>query len=150
LFAFEEGRIDEAVSLYVDAVRLKPGLIPLVVECGKALLQCQKSKTWLDLAAELPPEVRSMGRVELLVAQAALSSGDSEIVERFFESQVIIPDIREGEVALSDLWFEYQLKRLSSQENCAADDKLRARVQREFPVPAHFDFRMKISPPIQE
>lgn len=98
-------------------------------------------------AADLGPE---NPLPPLHTAQAALAIGVFESVERFFESGVIIPDIREGEVALSDLWFEYHLKRLSSQENCAVDDALRARVQREFPVPGTFDFRMNISPSIQE
>lgn len=145
LFALEDGCTEAVVSLYADSVRMKPTLIPLTIECGKAMLQCGQPKIWLDLAAELPPEVRSTGRVQLLVAQAALAIGDFESVARFFEKEVIIPDIREGEVVLSDLWFEYQVNRLSSQEHCTVDDELRARVQREFPVPAHFDFRMKIA-----
>ena len=90
--------------------------------------------------------VRSLGRIQLLEAQAALAVGDFMKVGQFFADEVIIPDIREGELSLSDFWFEYQLKRLSSKENCQIDDELRARVYREFPLPTHLDFRMKIEP----
>jgi len=43
--------------------------------------------------------------------------GDFQKVEHFFVNEVIIPDLREGGFSLSDFRFEYQLKRLSSQEN---------------------------------
>jgi tetratricopeptide (TPR) repeat protein len=143
LLALEGGHHEDAVSLYLGTVRLKPELIPLAVECGKVLLHCGQFQKWLDLASELPLEVHSVGRIQLLVAQASLAMGDFESVERFFENEVVIPDIREGEVALSDFWFEYQIKRLSSREHCAVNDKFRAQVYRDFPVPAHLDFRMK-------
>jgi len=57
---------------------------------------------------------------------------------------MVFPVIREVKLSLSDFWFEYQLIRLSHQKNCEIDDELRARVYREFPVPTHLDFRIKI------
>lgn len=146
IFAFEDGQIEKAVSLYIDSVRMKPDLIPLAIECGYVLLQSEQPQKWLDLITELSMEVRSAGRIQLLEAQAALAVGDFLKVEQFFADEAVIPDIREGEISLSDFWFEYQLKRLSSQENSQIDDELRARVYREFPVPTHIDFRMKIDP----
>ena len=146
IIALEDRRIEEAVSLYIDAVRMRPDLLPLAVECGYVLLQSEQPQKWLDLLTELPMTVRSLGRIQLLEAQAALAVGDFMKVGQFFADEVIIPDIREGELSLSDFWFEYQLNRLSSKENCQIDDELRARVYREFPVPAHIDFRMKIDP----
>jgi hypothetical protein len=146
ILALEDGRNEEAVSLYIDAVRMKPELLPLAIECGYVLLHSGEPQKWLDLMSELPISARSTGRIQLLEAQAALAVGDFLKVGQYFSKEVIIPDLREGELSLSDFWFEYQLQRLSSQENCKVDDDLRARVYREFPVPTHLDFRMKIEP----
>jgi Arc/MetJ family transcription regulator len=41
------------------------------------------------------------------------------------------------------LWFRYYAEQISRDESVPIDDALRARVQREHPLPAHFDFRMK-------
>jgi hypothetical protein len=144
IFAFEDRQNDNTVSLYVDAVRMKPELLPLAIECGYVLLQSGQHQRWLDLLKKLPDSIRKEGRIQLIEAQAALAIGDYETVELFFADEVNIPDIREGEVSLSDFWFEYQTKRLSIQENRSVDDELRARVYREFPVPSHLDFRMRI------
>jgi len=144
VLALEKGQLEEAASLYIEAVRMKPGLLPLAVECGHTLLQSFQPQKWIDLLTELPLTVRLSGRIQLLEAQAALAIGDFKKVEQFFEDEVILPNIREGELSLSDFWFEYHLRRLSSQENCRIDDELRTRVTCEYPVPAHIDFRMRI------
>ena len=146
IIALEDGQTEASISMYIDAVHKQPDLLPLVVECGLILIQSGKAQEWLDLLAGLPERIRSTGRIRLLEAQAALAVGDFEQVEQFFADEIIIPDLREGEVSLSDFWYETQLKRLSSQENLEINDELRASVYRDFPVPAHLDFRMKIKP----
>jgi len=52
------------------------------------------------------------------------------------------PDIREGEVSLSDLWFGLQERRRAAAENRPVDEELKRRVRRECPPPADIDFRM--------
>ena len=53
-----------------------------------------------------------------------------------------IEDLREGEVALSDLWYRMHEQRISAAEGIPVDDNLRERVRSEFPPPAAIDFRM--------
>jgi hypothetical protein len=129
-------------EVYVDACRVAPDLLPLAVECGRFLIEAGRPRQWLDLLRTLAPSIRCVGRVRLLEAQAALAVGDLERVERFFADRVVIPDLREGETSLSDLWFDYHERRLSVMAGIPGGDTLRARVRREFPVPDEFDFRM--------
>ena len=142
VLALEDERFDDAVQLYVAAWRMAPTLMPLAVECGRALIEAGRPGEWLVLLDELPESLRFKGRIRLLEAQAALDAGEFEIVEQFFADQVVIADIREGEVSLSDLWFDLHARRLSVRESIPLDDALRARVRCEFPVPEGFDFRM--------
>lgn len=143
IYLLEDGQKFEAASLYIGALRLRPDLIPLAVECGKALLESNQAEKWLDLLGELPETVRTVGRIRLLEAQGALAVGNFTAVEQFFDNEVIIPDLREGEVSLSEIWYQFQMERIGQEEGLPLNDNLRERVQRNFPLPTHLDFRMK-------
>jgi tetratricopeptide (TPR) repeat protein len=142
VLAREDGRADNAVALYVDALRMCPSLLPLAVECGRALTDLGRHAEWLELVQQLPEAVRARGRIRLLEGQAALAVSDLPRVERLLGEGLVIEDLREGERSLSHLWFEYHEQRLSRAEQAPIDDALRARVRREFPVPDEIDFRM--------
>ena len=144
VLAQQEGRLEDAAERYVDACRMRPSLLPLAVECGRALIDADRPRAWLELLAELPLAVRGVGRVRLLEAQAALALGDYASVKRIFALKPVVDDMREGELSLSQLWFAYHERRTSAAENVPIDDALRARVRRDFPVPAEFDFRMRV------
>ncbi|MFQ6097440.1 MAG: DUF5107 domain-containing protein [Armatimonadota bacterium] len=138
----EDGRVDDAADLLLAAARMQPGLVPLVVESGRALLAADRAAEWLDFLNAVPQDVRGAGRVGLLQAQAALAQGNLDTVERLLHEAREIDDLREGEVSLSDLWYSLHEKRLSAAEGIEIDDDLRARVRREFPPPPAIDFRM--------
>jgi tetratricopeptide (TPR) repeat protein len=143
VLALEEGRLDDAAELYVAALRMRPALLPLAVECGRVLIETGRSREWLELLAGLPDPARSVGRIRLLEGQAALKVGDLERVEALFADAPVVADVREGEVSLSELWFDFHQQRLSVAENVPIDDQLCARVRQAFPVPKAFDFRLQ-------
>jgi hypothetical protein len=146
ILAREDGRHDEAAQFYCNACRLLPTLLPLAVECGRALVEANRHSDWLDLLENLPDSVRSAGRIRLLEGQAALATGDLERVAAVLAASTVIDDLREGERTLSDLWFEYHARRLSAATGTPLDAALRARVRVEFPVPPALDFRMSADP----
>jgi len=146
VLAQEEARSNDAVELLVAACRMRPGLRPLATECGRTLLAADRPREWLDLLTELAPSVRTSNRVRLLQAQAALAVGDLDMVGRLFTEGLVIDDLREGERALSDLWLDFQERRVAAAERVPIDAELRARVRREFPVPREIDFRMSSDP----
>lgn len=61
---------------------------------------------------------------------------------RLFASRFEIVDYREGDEILTDLWHRYHVGRLSRDEGIPADEALSQRVNREYPLPSIFDFRM--------
>ena len=75
-------------------------------------------------------------------AMAALEQGDLATVEKYFEGDVDIPNIREKETTLSDLWFRWQEQRVARERGVTVDDNLKKIVRREFPPPSRFDFRL--------
>jgi hypothetical protein len=144
VLAREEGDVQRAAELYLEACRLAPALYPLAAECGRFLIETDRAEEWLALLAELDSSLCAIGRIRLLMAQASLAVGDLAHVERFFADVTTVPDIREGEISLADLWFAFHERRVSLEENVPVDEALCARVRQEFPVPREFDFRMTL------
>ena len=113
------------------------------MECGLCLLEADQPRKWLEIVEQVLPEpVRKSGRIRLLEGRAALAIEDFDRVESLLAEKLVIDDLREGERSLSHLWFEFHEKRLSKAEGVPIDEALRERVRREYPVPAHLDFRM--------
>jgi tetratricopeptide (TPR) repeat protein len=144
LAASAEGNLERAAELYGEAVRLVPHIRPLVTEAGRFLIDAQKAQQWLDLLGELSPEIRTDGRVRLLEAQAALELGHWPLLEDFFARAPVLPDLREGEQSLAELWHAWHVRRLSNLESIPVNEALHARVRRDFPLPAGFDFNMVV------
>ncbi|RSN11602.1 DUF5107 domain-containing protein [Nonomuraea sp. WAC 01424] len=107
----EAGRIDgddaAAAVLLLEAHALAPGMRPLTVETLTALIAAGRPADALDLVDRLPAGDRAHGRVRLLEARAALSTGDRARTGRILDAGLIVPDLREGEDALDDLWFAH-------------------------------------------
>jgi tetratricopeptide (TPR) repeat protein len=138
----ENGQLDEAAGLYLSAFRLLPTLLPLTIETGQMLLMAGRTQDWLDLVSRLSPRQRQYGRIKLLEARAALALEDFDRVTAILDKAPTVDTLREGEQSLADLWYDYQAARLSRAENIPADDALRQRVRREFPLPAKLNFQM--------
>ena len=148
LAAAEEGELDEAAAHYREALRLAPALRPLVLEAGRFFVDAGRPGEWLALLPELPPALRREGRVRLLEAQAALACGETEAAIAFFVDAPIVADLREGEMTLENLWFEWQALGLARERGLALE-AARQQVRRERPVPPAFDFDM-FRPPVEE
>jgi hypothetical protein len=125
-----------------EALRLKPDLLRLAVDCCKTFLDAGLPERWLKLTAELPESVRTEGRMVVMEGHAALKAGHLDRVERILASPPIVDDMKEGEVSLTELWFGLHEQRLSLAEKKPVDDELKARVRRDFPPPHEIDFRM--------
>lgn len=142
MLALREGRIDEAADLIVLACKKLPSLLPIVIECGNCLIEAERTEEWLKMMTIFPDSIRSIGRIRLLEAQAALKEGDFDTVDRFFADRVVVPDLREGEDSLSDLWFAYHQQRAGFLVDASLDASTRAQIEERFPLPDELDFRM--------
>ena len=130
----------DACDLLRQAWDCGPRSAALAIEYARVLLKLEQYQPLLEFAASLPAEFRRNDRIVLMTAQAALRTGRYEEVDAVFHQE--FATVREGEVALTDLWFEFHERRIAAQENVPLDDALRQRVRREFPPPASIDFRM--------
>ncbi len=94
-----------------------------------------------------PASVREHGRVRLLQARAALRVGDLSRAGAVLESALEVPDLREGEDSLAELWWDYRARLAVAEDGgdpaAEPDPQLLAGVRADVDVPAHLDFRMR-------
>jgi len=143
VLSHDQGNEQAAIEYWLKAARTAPHVVPLAIECARILLNTNKPKELIEFIDDLPPEVRTNGRIRLMRAFAALALDDLPTVEQYFQGDLDIANIREKETILSDLWFGYHEHRLSRQRNTPITPDLKREVKRNFPPPMRFDFRIK-------
>ncbi|MBC8232432.1 DUF5107 domain-containing protein [bacterium] len=141
VLAKHEGRLSEAADLLLTACQMAPNVPSLALECCQALLEAERPQDMLNFLSNLPTQIRDRGRMRVMEARAALKMGNLQEVEEILQSRPSVPDIREGEVTLSDLWFGMHEKRIAAKDNISIDDEIRQRVRRDYPPPSWLDFR---------
>ncbi len=101
-------------------------VVPLLVEALGALHEAGRATEMLKLIDTLDDDARRVPRVRLAEARAAVRTGDLSRAGGILDGGALeVPDLREGEDSLADLWFAYQ-----------------AAAGTNAPLPAAYDFRM--------
>ncbi|MFC7496517.1 MULTISPECIES: DUF5107 domain-containing protein [unclassified Nocardioides] len=116
-----------ALEHYRRAHPALPMLRPLAAEYLVTLLDVGAAAEALSVIDGLVPEDRAWGRVRLSELRAALDAGDLDRAGAVLDGDLVVEDVREGEVSLESLWFAYH----------------EARGTRPVPdLPERLDFRM--------
>jgi tetratricopeptide (TPR) repeat protein len=136
------GDLALAVRRYRLAVALRGDLAPLTCELIDALLATGEGAQALAVIDAAPAELRGLGRFRLAEIRAALLTGDLDRAGRVLEEGMVLPDVREGEPALHEVWFDYQVALVAREERRPVDADLVAQVRGTVPVPQDLDFRM--------
>ncbi len=141
ILARNEKRLPEAAALIAEAQRLAPANLPLAIECGDLLLKAGRPEAWLDRLGAMPSPIRHAGRIQVLEIKALVELGRYDEAERMLLGDLVVEDLREGENALTEIWFDLQARRLAAGEQSPVTDTHRARARKEHPLPRHLDFR---------
>ena len=136
-----EGNDEEALAHYDAALALRDDVRPLAAEACGAMLASGEHGRVLEALAGLAPALCEDGRLQLLGAAARLRMGDLDAAEAWLRSAPVIADVREGEILLTDLWFELHELRLAGEG--VVTDAIRERARVDFPPPRSIDFRMR-------
>ena len=88
----------------------------------------------------LPADAQATDTVRLLAAIVAFARGDMTFVESALAGDYA--SLREGARDLTDLWYDFQAKRLADRTGRPIDAALRREVEKTCPPPARIDFRI--------
>lgn len=127
------GDADACLNAYHEALKLLPNDRNLCLEYAQTLLNAGKAAELDAYIASLPESYREQPRFLYLQAAADVSLGRYEEAEAIMLRPLFIPDMREGELSLSDLWFTLYMKKHNIS---------RADAEARFPLPHELDFRM--------
>ncbi|MDH2394033.1 DUF5107 domain-containing protein [Streptomyces sp. HNM0663] len=122
-----------AATCYRHAYTLSPRSLPLLHELVEVLLKAGQARAALGYIDAWCAKNESDGRLQLLEARAALEDGLLDRCRALLEDGIEVPNLREGDTSLSDLWNDCQRAlTMSSQADGEA-----------LPVPERYDFVMK-------
>lgn len=114
-------KTDNGLAELAAASRLEPSNLPLLSEAMTLSIRHGDPAQALALASEAPAGMSDVGRVRFLTALALAGVGQGREAAAMLRDGVEIPDIREGEDGIAELW----------QEVCPGE-----------PVPAGYRFGM--------
>ncbi len=132
-YAGEQGDLRTACSYAVQALAMKPDDRSLAIDCGQLLLRAGKNSQWLELCDTLAPAVAGTGRIRLMQAKALLALDKLQEAATIVNADFEMPDIKEGEVSISALWFELKAR----QDGITVDE-----AKAKYALPYSLDFRM--------
>jgi len=142
VFARSEGDFDKAAELLLQAIGQFP-ILSLVLEYANTLTIAKRFSDFIDFYKKLPTEKQSVSRIRAMYANALIHVDSFDEALEILQSGIEVPDMREGEVLLSDVWEKLFLFKISKAENKPIDEAMLERVRRENPVPVFLDFRMR-------
>ena len=67
---------------------------------------------------------------------------EKEEAKEALSESFVMPDIKEGEISISDIWFKLYTLVLKKEYPAASDDELRTLLNEKYPLPHELDFRM--------
>lgn len=129
------GDVNAAAALCAKASRMRINDASLAKEAMELLINADMNEEAIALAAELPEDIRAIGRVKIYIAKAYINLGDAKAAEEVFNADggLVLPDIREGELIITDLYL--RMLELKAKEAGEEFDRNTAK------VPPQFDYR---------
>ncbi len=140
----ELGNEEQAWQHYQEALKLHPAERNIAIEASSFLIQRHMTEELAELASKLDDSIRNIPRIKLALAHGALYAGRLDEVESFFLTPFQLEDLREGDNALTDLWFEYQAVKLADAEGVPLNESHKDSARKGSSPPKGFDFRMHI------
>lgn len=136
ILAKNQNENEKAAGLALRASLMKPDDASLAKEALNLLCSAKLYKEALNLISKLSDSIQKLGRVQLYKAHSLAYTGNLADAEKIIykDDGIVVPDIREGEISISDLWFAIEEKKAQAQGKVF--DRENA-----FP-PAFLDFRM--------
>ncbi|MCL7380531.1 DUF5107 domain-containing protein [Streptomyces sp. 35G-GA-8] len=126
-------RLPAAVDAYARANDLAPDQLPLTHELVGILLRAGRADLALERIDSCSADQRADGRLRMLEARAALETGDTTRCGRILDDGLDVPNLREGDTSLSDLWHAW---RRATAESGPIPDPSRT-------LPHRYDFVMR-------
>ena len=146
LYKGEYNDIKTAIEYIIKAFDIKKDCRPLAIELASILTLNGDDGRWLELHKKLPDEIKENERIKFLTAIAYMHLEMFDEATKIVNKDFCIPDVREGEVSLSKIWFELYRRIYAKETGVEYDEndvKLAQAADEKYPLPFELDFRQK-------
>ena len=129
--------IQKGYEYICQAVNLEKNDISLLILYGEISIKAKRYKDFLALS-----ECVSNGRIQMYRAKCFVELGELEKAKAILSSNLVIPDIREGEYSISAIWLELYRRVIAKEEMRSYKEITEKEVLEKYPIPYKLDFRM--------
>lgn len=129
--------IQKGYEYICQAVRLEKNDVSLLILYGEISIKAKRYKDFLTLS-----ECISNGRIQMYRAKCFVELGELEKAKAILSSNLVIPDIREGEYSISAIWLELYRRIIAKDEGREYEEITEKEVLEKHPIPYKLDFRM--------
>jgi tetratricopeptide (TPR) repeat protein len=145
LYKNEYKNTEQAQKFLIQAFSLKPNCRPLCIELAALLTAIGEDAKWLEVEQTLSPAIRAWGRIRLYRAIALIHLDQPEQAATIINQDFGMPDIKEGELSVSTVWFDLYRRLYAKETGVPYDPEntdLITAADQKYPLPRSLDFRM--------
>lgn len=145
LYKNEYKDTEKGMEYILKAFNMKKDCISLAIETAMLLTSNDKDAKWLELIEKLPQEIKEHGRIKFYKALAYMNLGKLEDATKIIDKEFCMPDIKEGEVSVSKVWFDLYRRIYADEIGVKYDeltDDMIKNADEKYPLPYSLDFRM--------
>lgn len=132
----------EALELMKKALELVQDCRGLYIETAQLMQSLGLDREWLALFESMSERFRNDGRLRLLKVVSLLHCGEIDAATAILTPDFKMDDIKEGELSVSQIWFELYREKIRLDTGITDPEELRAEQERRYPLPHNLDFRM--------
>lgn len=140
LWGNELGDKEKAVEYMTAAVSLYSDCRGLLLNTAVTYLAAGKDQLWIDFYEKLPEERKADGRLQLYYVTALLHLSRYEEAAAILKPGFEMPDMKEADTDLSDLWFDLYGNRIAKETGITDKAELERLVEERYPLGV-LDFR---------
>lgn len=131
--------IEKSFAYMEKAFSLNKTCRGIVVDTATTYLQAGKYTEWLDAYNQIG-DMQNDGRLKLYLVKALMALDRYEEAAKILNYSLNMPDIKEGDTAISDVWFDLYGKIISKETGITEPEKLRQLTEEKYPL-KNLDFR---------
>lgn len=139
LYRNEYKNYSRAYDYMKKAFELNKTCRGIVVDTAVTYLMSEHYEEWLEAYSTLG-ELKNDGRLKLYCAKALMKLERYTEAAKYLNKDLVMPDIKEGDTAISDEWFELYGKIILTKEPDIDTNKLQQFVEERYPLDK-LDFR---------
>ncbi len=125
-----------------EAVALHPDCKELLILYGEIAIRAGEYETYVEAIKNSSEKMQQVGRLRMYAGQCLVMAGKTEDAKEYINETLVVPDIREGEYAISNIWIMLYRKEMAIASGKAEDTISDDEVLAAHPIPKDVDFRM--------